>query len=56
MSGAARTEVRPQVKEALPYAQFGPWLKAEFVRAERMAQNFMRVAERFSRKPKCLRS
>ena len=35
------------VKEALPHGQFGPWLKAEFGWGERMAQNFMSVAERF---------
>jgi hypothetical protein len=35
------------VKEALPHGQFGAWLKAEFGWSERMAQNFMSVAERF---------
>src|SRR5262249_3541250 len=38
------------VKEALPHGQFGPWLKAEFGWGERMAQNFMSVAERFGTK------
>jgi hypothetical protein len=36
-----------EVKEALPHGQFGAWLKAEFGWSERMAQNFMSVAERF---------
>jgi hypothetical protein len=35
------------VKEALPHGQFLLWLKAEFGWSERMAQNFMSVAERF---------
>src|SRR4051812_1213845 len=35
------------VKEALPHGQFGRWLRAEFGWSERMAQNFMGVAERF---------
>jgi gas vesicle protein len=35
------------VKSALPHGQFGPWLQAEFGWGERMAQNFMSVAERF---------
>jgi hypothetical protein len=35
------------VKEKLPHGQFSPWLKAEFGWGERMAQNFMSVAERF---------
>jgi hypothetical protein len=39
------------VKEALPHGQFLPWLKAEFGWRERMAQNFMSVAERFGPKP-----
>jgi hypothetical protein len=38
------------VKEALPHGQFGPWLKGEFGWGERMAQNFMSVAERFGAK------
>lgn len=38
------------VKEALPHGQFGPWVKAEFGWGERMAQNFMSVAERFGPK------
>jgi hypothetical protein len=38
------------VKEVLPHGQFGPWLKAEFGWGERMAQNFMSVAERFGPK------
>ena len=38
------------VKEALPHGEFGPWLKAEFGWGERMAQNFMSVAERFGPK------
>jgi hypothetical protein len=37
-------------KEALPHGQFGFWLKAEFGWGERMAQNFMSVAERFGPK------
>lgn len=36
-----------EVKEALPHGQFLPWLKAEFGWSERMAQNFMSVAEQF---------
>src|SRR4051812_30163013 len=39
-----------EVKEALPYGQFGPWLRAEFGWTERMARNFMAVAERFGPK------
>src|SRR5436190_867105 len=38
------------VKEALPHGQFGPWLKSEFGWAERMAQNFMAVAQAFGPK------
>jgi hypothetical protein len=38
------------VKEALPHGAFGRWLKAEFGWGERMAQNFMSVAERFGPK------
>src|ERR1700730_8676906 len=38
------------VKEELPHGEFGPWLKAEFGWGERMAQNFMSVAERFGTK------
>lgn len=38
------------VKAALPHGQFTDWLRAEFDWAERMAQNFMRVAERFGPK------
>ena len=38
------------VKEALPHGQFGPWLRAEFGWGERMAQNFMAVAEAFGTK------
>ena len=38
------------VKEALPHGQFGPWLKGEFGWGERMAQNFMAVAEAFGPK------
>jgi hypothetical protein len=37
------------VKEALPHGEFGKWLKAEFGWGERMAQNFMSVAERFGK-------
>jgi hypothetical protein len=37
------------VKEALPHGDFGRWLKAEFGWGERMAQNFMSVAERFGK-------
>jgi hypothetical protein len=36
-------------KEFLPYGQFGRWLRAEFGWTERMARNFMSVAERFGR-------
>ena len=35
------------VKEALPHGEFGYWLKAEFGWGERMAQNFMAVAQTF---------
>ncbi len=35
------------VKAALPYGQFGRWLEAEFGWKERMAQNFMAVAQQF---------
>jgi hypothetical protein len=38
------------VKGKLPHGQFGPWLKAEFGWGERMAQNFMSVAEQFGAK------
>jgi gas vesicle protein len=38
------------VKEALPHGQFGPWLKCEFGWGERMAQNFMAVAQTFGPK------
>jgi hypothetical protein len=38
------------VKETLPHGQFSPWLKAEFGWGERMAQNFMSVADRFGTK------
>jgi hypothetical protein len=38
------------VKEELDHGQFGRWLKAEFGWGERMAQNFMSVAERFGPK------
>ncbi len=38
------------VKEALPHGQFGPWLRAEFGWGDRMAQNFMAVAESFGPK------
>jgi hypothetical protein len=38
------------VKEALPHGQFGSWLKAEFGWGERMAQNFMAVAQTFGPK------
>src|SRR5215831_3587863 len=38
------------VKEKLPHGQFGPWLKAEFGWGERMAQNFISVAEQFGAK------
>jgi hypothetical protein len=38
------------VKEKLPHGQFGAWLKAEFGWGDRMAQNFMSVAERFGAK------
>lgn len=36
-----------EVKERLPHGQFGAWLAAEFDMSERMAQNFMRVADCF---------
>lgn len=35
------------VKGILEHGQFGAWLKGEFGWSERMAQNFMSVAERF---------
>jgi hypothetical protein len=38
------------VKEALEHGQFGRWLHAEFGWTERLAQNFMTVAERFGAK------
>lgn len=38
------------VKEILPHGQFGPWLKAEFGWGDRMARNFMAVAEQFGPK------
>jgi hypothetical protein len=38
------------VKEALPHGAFGKWLSAEFGWTERMARNFMAVAERFGPK------
>jgi hypothetical protein len=38
------------VKDALPHGQFSPWLKTEFGWGERMAENFMSVAERFGAK------
>src|SRR5947209_6598139 len=38
------------VKDALPHGQFGPWMKSEFGWAERMAQNFMAVAQAFGPK------
>jgi hypothetical protein len=38
------------VKVALPHGQFGPWLEAEFGWTDRMARNFMAVAERFGPK------
>jgi hypothetical protein len=38
------------VKAALPHGRFGPWLKAEFGWGERLARNFMSVAERFGPK------
>jgi hypothetical protein len=38
------------VKAALPHGQFGPWLEAEFGWTDRMARNFMAVAERFGPK------
>jgi hypothetical protein len=37
------------VKESLGHGQFGKWLKAEFGWGERMARNFMSVAERFGK-------
>lgn len=36
-----------EVKERLPHGEFGRWVDAEFGWQERMAQNFMRVAETF---------
>jgi hypothetical protein len=39
-----------EIKGTLPHGQFTPWLKAEFGWGERMAQNFMSVAERFGPK------
>jgi len=38
------------VKDSLPHGQFNAWLKAEFGWGERMAQNFMSVADRFGAK------
>jgi hypothetical protein len=38
------------VKDTLPHGQFGSWLKAEFGWGERMAQNFMAVAQTFGPK------
>lgn len=40
------------VKEALAHGQFRPWLKAEFGWGERMARNFMSVAEQFGKSAK----
>jgi hypothetical protein len=37
------------VKEALGHGQFGRWLRSEFGWTERMARNFMAVAERFGK-------
>jgi hypothetical protein len=42
------------VREALPYGQFGPWLRAEFGWTERTARNFMIVAQRFGPKAEIL--
>src|SRR5437016_6318992 len=38
------------IKAVLPHGQFGPWLRGEFGWSERMAQNFISVAERFGLK------
>jgi hypothetical protein len=38
------------IKESLPHGVFGRWLKAEFGWRERMARNFMSVAEQFGAK------
>jgi hypothetical protein len=38
------------VKDALPHGRFGPWLRPEFGWGERMAQNYMAVAEAFGPK------
>src|ERR1700751_1589784 len=40
------------VEEALSHGKFGPWLKAEFGWSERMARNFMVVAEQFGKTAK----
>src|SRR6266404_1178418 len=37
------------VKESLAHGQFGKWLRAEFGWGDRMARNFMSVAERFGK-------
>jgi hypothetical protein len=37
------------VKDSLDHGQFGRWLRAEFGWTERMARNFMAVAERFGK-------
>lgn len=38
------------VKDALPHGQFLPWIRAEFGWGERLAENFISVAERFGPK------
>src|SRR4051812_1880466 len=42
------------IKEGLKHGQFGAWLKGEFGWGERMAQNFMSVAERFGSNPQLI--
>jgi hypothetical protein len=42
------------VKEAVGHGHFGAWLRAEFGWTERMAQNFMSVAERFGANTKLI--
>jgi Protein of unknown function (DUF3102) len=38
------------IRAILPHGYFGPWLKEEFGWSQRMAQNFMSVAEQFGPK------
>jgi len=42
------------INEGLKHGQFGAWLKPEFGWGERMAQNFMSVAERFGSNPQLI--